>query len=108
MRKAAETKIHKPMKKNDSVIKSRCKNSTAATGRIDGITTLHITERQNHPPIKRPTPCLGFRYTDSQEARIKRAMEDAVEYMKGYGKGRQPRMIDTSHYDITGLTDDTD
>lgn len=49
-----------------------------------------------------------FHYTDSQEAHIRRAMEEAVEYMKGYGKGRQPRMIDTSRYDITGLTDDTD
>lgn len=96
------------MKKNDNVIKSRRETSTAVAGRIDGISTLHIAERHNHPPIKRPTPCLGFRYTDSQEAHIKRAMEEAVEYMKGYGKGRQPRMIDTSRYDITGLTDDTD
>lgn len=70
--------------------------------------TQKVMETNQDSSQKKISRATLFRYTPEQEARIKRAIHEAVEYMKGYGKGRQPRMIDTSHYDITGLDDDTD
>lgn len=39
-----------------------------------------------------------FHFTDKEELMIERAKEQAVEYMKSYGKGNRTSMIDYSHY----------
>lgn len=41
---------------------------------------------------------LGFKFLPSEEARMLNAMEDAIRFMKNYGKGREPYMVDVSHY----------
>lgn len=36
---------------------------------------------------------LGFEYTDTEEQFYRQAIRNAAEFMKHYGKGRQPRTI---------------
>lgn len=51
------------------------------------------------PGITPPTTAdLGFHFTGAELAAIKKASAASAEYMAGYGKGRAPRDIDTSHY----------
>lgn len=52
-------------------------------------------------PMKLPqghVPTLGPRFDQGEEAAIKRACVSAREFMRGYGAGRQPRMLDLRHY----------
>lgn len=43
--------------------------------------------------------CLGFKFTEREEERIRQACVSAAERMRRYGKGRKPYMIDLSHYE---------
>lgn len=43
-------------------------------------------------------PCLGFKFTKREEWLMKKTKRKAAEFMAGYGKGVQPRMIDARHY----------
>lgn len=52
------------------------------------------TESKEEPP----KPCLGFRFTEHEKVRMIRTEAAAAEFMKGFGKGRKPCMIDRSHY----------
>lgn len=51
-------------------------------------------------PIRPPRPSLGWRYEPDEEAAIVRAKAQAADFMKGYGRGRQPYEIDLSHYEM--------
>lgn len=42
--------------------------------------------------------CLGFRWTEEDEKAYERAKKATKEFMKTYGKGEKPQMIDLSHY----------
>lgn len=47
---------------------------------------------------KPPKPCLGVRFTEHEIARMNFAEIKSEEYMRTYGKGASPSMIDRSHY----------
>lgn len=42
---------------------------------------------------------LGWYFTEAEEAAIKRAISNSVKFMQNYGKGREPMLIDLSHYE---------
>ncbi len=48
--------------------------------------------------------CLGFKFTEREEERMRQACASAAELMRRYGKGRKPYMIDLSHYGNTKKT----
>lgn len=41
---------------------------------------------------------LGFKFLLSEEERMLQAMAESIRFMKNYGKGREPYMVDMSHY----------
>lgn len=43
-------------------------------------------------------PDLGFHFSQEQEELILDAIDDAIEFMKNYGAGRQPQTIDKRYY----------
>lgn len=42
---------------------------------------------------------LGWGFSPRDEWLARKAMRGAAKFMQGYGKGRQPRMVDKSHYE---------
>lgn len=46
----------------------------------------------------------GWVFTVSDELRMRRACRDAASFMSGYGKGRTPYMVDTTHYENSSNT----
>ena len=48
---------------------------------------------------KELSPCLGFRFTKQEEVCMLRAMWQSKLYMKNYGKGQAPYLVDLSHYE---------
>lgn len=47
---------------------------------------------------KKKTSTRLFPFTEAEEASIKRAMWHAAKYMRTYGKGREPMLIDITKY----------
>ncbi len=86
------------------------KYNTDTHGCIDVIRHRDPSQYTAVTKISRETnsrPTLGFRFTEEEEARMERSKAAAASFMSRYGKGRDPYMIDITHYDITGLTYDT-
>lgn len=46
-----------------------------------------------------PPQCtLGWSFTEDDERRMRKAQTEALAFMRTYGKGRRPYMIDLTHY----------
>lgn len=46
-----------------------------------------------------PKQCnLGWTFTEDEERRMRKAQTEALAFMRTYGKGRRPYMIDLSRY----------
>lgn len=43
-------------------------------------------------------PSLGFRFTDKEEMAIAAAMRKSRQFMRTYGQGREPYMLDRRNY----------
>lgn len=53
---------------------------------------------KRHNPKKTPAADLGFHFTPLDYAFIHLAGRRAAQYMRTYGQGYYPPMIDLSHY----------
>lgn len=62
-------------------------------------------------PFSAPKDCnvpdLGFHFNPEENYKIMLACKHAGEWMRDYGKGRQPYSIDLSHYH-NNISDDND
>lgn len=52
----------------------------------------------NEGSTPKETYCMGFRFTETDERRMACAKIAARRYMKNYGKGRQPFMLNRDNY----------
>lgn len=56
---------------------------------------------KRNTPKSSPTTLSAhiIRFTPAEEAAISRAIKESVRFMKTYGRGRKPRMIDKTKYE---------